>query len=195
MSAGRVGRSVDQDEQIAQLAGMLDRIDRMPPPIQERLRNTPPPMLAAIEAWRARGGATERAPLEPRLAELLTRAWSIGRGERPLDLPRAGDRARHGVDEGTHRRHRWPHDEYEVWSNYGERHGALFRELRRARTPGSRDAAVEMGKRGYPVPGAGAEVRRVGAFASAVITSTSEPTLLAEVIGELRGGGGAGAGG
>ncbi len=186
MLRGVWGERSLEDEQIAQLAGMLDHIDRMPPPIQERLRNTPPPMLAAIEAWKARGGATERAPMEPRLAELL-HAGLVHRGGEsgPLTFHElVTERATEWMKE--HPGDRWPHDEYDVWTNYGERYGALFRKLQRARKPGSRDAAVEMGKRGIRYLARAREFDKLGAFAGAVVTSMSEPTLLGEVIGELR---------
>ncbi|HEX9944388.1 MAG TPA: CHAT domain-containing protein [Thermoanaerobaculia bacterium] len=77
--------------------------------------------------------------------------------------------------------------EEQVWMAYGGRYAAAFEALQMAGGEGSRDRAVEAGRRGLSYLVRARAFDRLGSFASSVVTSTRDPRLLRRVIAELEG--------
>ncbi|MFL6290761.1 MAG: AAA family ATPase, partial [Thermoanaerobaculia bacterium] len=77
--------------------------------------------------------------------------------------------------------------EEQVWVAYGERYAAAFNALMNAGGEGSRERAVEAGRRGISYLVRARAFDRLGSFASGVVTSTNDPRLLRRVIAELEG--------
>ena len=75
----------------------------------------------------------------------------------------------------------------QVWVAYGEHYAAAFKALFQAAEEGSRERAVEAGRRGISYLVRARAFDRLGSFASAVVTSTQDPRLLRRVIAELEG--------
>jgi tetratricopeptide (TPR) repeat protein len=73
-----------------------------------------------------------------------------------------------------------------VWQAFGAWYGRLFHTLRASRKPGSRDEAVEMGRRGIRYLVRARAFESLGSFAGGVVTSTSDPALLGQVIADLQ---------
>jgi len=77
--------------------------------------------------------------------------------------------------------------EEQVWVAYGERYAAALEAIRRAGGEGSRERAVEAGRRGISYLVRARTFDRLGSFAGWVVTSTRDPRLLHRVIAELEG--------
>ena len=77
--------------------------------------------------------------------------------------------------------------EEQTWVAYGERYAAAFQALLRSGEKGSRERAVEAGRRGISYLVRARAFDRLGSFASRVVTSTRDPRLLGQVIAELEG--------
>ena len=75
----------------------------------------------------------------------------------------------------------------QVWVAYGESYAAAFKALRQVEEEGSRERAVEAGRRGISYLVRARAFDRLGSFASAVVTSTQDPRLLRRVIADLEG--------
>jgi tetratricopeptide (TPR) repeat protein len=73
--------------------------------------------------------------------------------------------------------------EADIWTVYGERYHALFKELLAA---GKRDLASEAGQRGIRFLVRARAFERLGGFASGVVIGTSDPALLGRVIADLQ---------
>jgi tetratricopeptide (TPR) repeat protein len=77
--------------------------------------------------------------------------------------------------------------EEQIWVAYGERYGVAFKALLEAGGEGSRDRAVEAGRRGISYLVRARAFDRLDSFASWVVISTRDPRLLCRVIAELEG--------
>lgn len=77
--------------------------------------------------------------------------------------------------------------EEQTWIAYGARYAAVFEALWMAGGEGSRERAVEAGRRGISYLLRARAFDRLGSFASEVVTSTRDPRLLHRVIAELEG--------
>jgi tetratricopeptide (TPR) repeat protein len=77
--------------------------------------------------------------------------------------------------------------EEQVWVAYGELYAAVFEALMNAGGEGSRERAVEAGRRGISYLVRARAFDRLGFFAIGVVTSTRDPRLLGRVITELEG--------
>ena len=77
--------------------------------------------------------------------------------------------------------------EAEIWQAFGEWYGTKFWEHMRSGKPGSRDAAIEMGRRGIRYLVRARAFASLMSFASYVVNSTSDPALLGQVIADLQG--------
>jgi tetratricopeptide (TPR) repeat protein len=111
---------------------------------------------------------------------LLTREREAAYAFHELVAERAADwMEKHAAERGDK-------TEAEVWKAFGEWYGRAFKSIRASRQPGTRDAAVEMGRRGIRYLVRARAFESLGSFASAVITSTSDPALLGQVIADLQ---------
>jgi tetratricopeptide (TPR) repeat protein len=77
--------------------------------------------------------------------------------------------------------------EEQVWIAYGDRYAAVFKALLMAGGEGSRERALEAGRRGISYLLRARAFDRLGSFASGVVTLTRDPRLLHRVIAELEG--------
>jgi tetratricopeptide (TPR) repeat protein len=87
----------------------------------------------------------------------------------------------------THPEEKGGQTEDQVWIAYGERYAAAFQALLMAGEEGSRERALEAGRRGISYLVRARAFDRLGSFASGVVTSTKDPRLLRRVIAELAG--------
>jgi tetratricopeptide (TPR) repeat protein len=75
----------------------------------------------------------------------------------------------------------------QIWVAYGETYTAMFEAFYRAEMEGSRERAVEAGRRGISYLVRAQAYDLLGFLASGVVISTRNPRLLSRVIGELEG--------
>jgi tetratricopeptide (TPR) repeat protein len=74
----------------------------------------------------------------------------------------------------------------DIWKTYGEEYGRTFKTIFASRKPGSRDVAVEMGRRGIRYLARARAFESLGSFASEVVISMRDPALLGQVIADLQ---------
>lgn len=148
--------------------------------------------LAAEPVWEpllrdiwADGDATV-PPVAPLLAE-LTGAGLLSMEESGVYGFHELVRERTAAWMVTHPDEKGGRAEEQVWVAYGERYAALFEALMMAGGEGSRERAVEAGRRGISYLVRARAFDRLGYFASGVVTSTRDPRLLHRVIAELEG--------
>jgi len=74
----------------------------------------------------------------------------------------------------------------EIWRAYGERYAAAFEQQRRSGQKGAMERATEAGRRALTYLVRARAFDQLGGFASAMVTSTSDPAALRNAIEELR---------
>ncbi|MCX4239718.1 CHAT domain-containing protein [Paraliomyxa miuraensis] len=82
-----------------------------------------------------------------------------------------------------HPHERGPRTAEQVWVGYGQRYAAVFEGLLAS---GKREAAAEAGRRALVYLVRAGDFEGLGSFASTLVTSTRDPTLLGAVVAELR---------
>jgi tetratricopeptide (TPR) repeat protein len=73
-----------------------------------------------------------------------------------------------------------------VWKACGDWYGLTFARRIRSRKPGSRDAAVEMGRRGIRYLVRARAFESLGSFASDVVNGTRDQAILGQVIADIQ---------
>ncbi len=95
-----------------------------------------------------------------------------------------GERATEWMRE--HERERGEQKEADLWTGYGEWHGAFYEALLASREPDSRDVAAEIGGIGVRYLARARAFDSLASFASRVVTRTSDPVPLRQMIADLR---------
>ncbi|HWM92600.1 MAG TPA: CHAT domain-containing protein [Thermoanaerobaculia bacterium] len=177
-----LGRSLEE-EQTDQVRALLAMEEQLPEELREALSQIPPEVRAALEQ---ESGAASVRPVGPLLAE-LTAAGLLTVEEGGVygfhELVR--ERAAAWIED--HPEEKGGRTEEQVWVAYGERYAAAFNALMQSAGEGSRERAVEAGRRGISYLVRARTFDRLGSFASNVVLSTQDPRLLRRVIAELEG--------
>lgn len=167
-----------EDEPTRELAQLLVMMESLPaevraqmPPIPEEIRA----MVAALKDKRT------IPPVAPLLGELCGAGLLVHDKEAYAFHELVAERAAAWMKE--HPEERGGRTEVEVWKAYGERYGAAFNALL---SSGKREAALEAGRRGIRYLVRARAFESLGGFASGVVTSTNDPSLLGPVIADLQ---------
>ncbi|MHC4475993.1 MAG: tetratricopeptide repeat protein, partial [Planctomycetota bacterium] len=184
------GRSVE-DEQLAQLRGMLEIADKLPEELRKELEEIP---VELREQARRLGEGPKVPPVGPLLKELhgagLLALAEVGRGEDGKPVYGYGFhelvRERIGHWMGGHEEQRGERTQEQVWLAYAERYEGIYDALVMSGKPRARETAAEMGRRALVYVVRAGAFERLGSFASWLVTGTYDRTLLRGVIAELE---------
>jgi tetratricopeptide (TPR) repeat protein len=176
------GRSLEE-ERVDQLRALLAMEAQLPEELREAFSKMPLEVRAAMEQV---GEAAAVPPVGPLLEE-LTRAGLLTVEETGVYGFHELVRERTAAWMATHSAEKGGRTEEQVWVAYGERYAAAFEALLQAGEEGSREKALEAGRRGISYLVRARAFDRLGSFASGVVTSTWDPRLLRRVTAELEG--------
>ena len=176
------GRS-QEEEQLEQLRALLAMAEQFPEEVRKALSEIPPEVQAAL-AQPSEAAAVP--PAGPLLTE-LTGAGLLSAEETGVYGFHELVRERTAAWMATHSEEKGGRTEEQVWIAYGERYAAAFQALQMAGGEGSRERAVEAGRRGISYLVRARAFDQLGSFASEVVNSTRDPRLLHRVIAELAG--------
>jgi tetratricopeptide (TPR) repeat protein len=186
MIAGVWSGRTAEDERLEQLRRVLQLVNQLPEEQRPELPEIPPELQALLERHAA---APAAPPIAPLLAE-LTQAGLIT-ADRPAEGAPAYAfhelvRERAAAWMAAHEAERGGRTAEGLWVAYGKRYAALFEQLLTSGQEGAYAAAAEAGRRGLTYLVRAGAFEELGSFASALVTSTQDPTLLRGVIAELR---------
>ena len=173
-----------EDEQLEQLRQLMQLADQLPAEVRQQLEENMTDEVREALQRPTSGGDTP--PVRP-LFETLHNAGLL---TKPADAAVYGFhelvRERMDAAMGRHPAERGDWTAESVWVAYGERYAADFRRFGESSEQTAQDAAREAGRRalGYMVKASAFD--RLGAFASRLVTGTSDPTFLALIIAELK---------
>jgi tetratricopeptide (TPR) repeat protein len=184
------GRSV-KDEQLAQLRGMLEIVDKLPEELRKELEKVPAELRE--KAMRL-GEGPKVPPVGPLLAELhgagLLALAEVGRGEDGKAVYEYGFhelvRERIGEWMAKHADERGERTGEQVWLAYAERYEGIYDALVMSGRARARETAAEMGRRALVYVVRAGAFERLGSFASSLVGGTRNPVLLRGVIAELE---------
>lgn len=174
-----------EQQQLRQIKQMLDMLPLLPPEMQEKLKAMPPELRAQIDAL------PPAAPARPELAPLLRQLVSLGLATEERTGPEDENPNLVCHELVRERIRAWmaqqPQDRGEFTENairlaYAERLAAVFRALQHQ----NMTAALQAGSRAVVYCVQAEAWDRLGGFASAVVTSTSDPRLLEGLIPHLQ---------
>lgn len=151
---------------------------------------------AVSEGMLAEVWAVERVAVEPLLREL----FQAGLVSREESVTAKGDGEAEQANVGFHElvrervvawmeqhpEERGPRTAEQVWVGYGQRYAAVFEGLLGSGKPRAREAAVEAGRRALVYLVRAGDFEGLMSFASRLVTSTRDPTLLGGIVAELR---------
>ena len=178
------GKSHEQ-EQLRQLKQMLDRLPQLPPELQEKLKAMPPELRAQLDAL------PPAAPARPDPAPLLRYLVAVGLVTEERTGPDDANPDLTCHELVRERIRAWmqdhPQDRADLTENtirlaYAERLEAVFKALQHQ----NMTAALEAGSRALVYCVQAGAYDRLGGFASGVVTSTSDPRLLAGLLPHLE---------
>jgi tetratricopeptide (TPR) repeat protein len=185
MIAGVWSGRTAAEERLEGLRRALQLLDQLPEEQRPELPEIPPQLQALLE----QPAAPDAPPIAPLLAE-LTQAGLLT-ADRPAEGAPAYAfhelvRERAAAWMAAHEAERGGRTAEGLWVAYGGRYAALFQQLLRSGQEGAYVAAAEAGRRGLTYLVRAGAFEELGSFASGLVTSTRDPTLLRGIIAELR---------
>jgi len=170
----------EREQALRYYGEMLDQIDRLPLEQQAALRTFPAEIVDQVKSIRAKP-KPEVPALDPLLNALVQSGMVLCNGNDYTFHELVGERATEWMNK--HPAEQGKRSEQDIWVAYGERYGTTsVTWLHRA----ARESAVEAGRRGIRYMVQARAFERLGGFASVLVTSTHDPTLLASVITHLQ---------
>ncbi|MEK6405602.1 MAG: tetratricopeptide repeat protein [Acidobacteriota bacterium] len=178
------GESHEQ-QQLRQIKQMLDMLPDLPPELQEKLKALSPEFRATLDAL------PPAEPARPDPSPLLRHLVAVGLATEERTGPDYDNPDLTCHELVRERITAWMHDHPHDWTDltenairlaYAERLEALFKALRHQ----NMTAALQAGSRALVYCVQAGAYDRLGSFASAVVTSTSDPRLLASLLPHLE---------
>ena len=179
------GEEVHEQQQLRQIKQMLDMLPQLPAELQEQLKAMPPELRARLDAL------PPAAPTRPDPTPLLRHLVAVGLATEERTGPDDANPDLTCHELVRERIRAWMHDhpqdradltENTIRLAYAERLEAVFKALQHQ----NMTTALQAGSRALVYCVQAGAYDRLGGFASGVVTSTSDPRLLAGLLPHLE---------